>query len=573
MYVERVPNRGSRPAILLREGWREGGKVRKRTIANLSDWPAEQVEALRAVLKGGRAAAPLTEAFDIVRSRPHGHVAAVLGTMRQLRFDALLGLEDPKSLKLCEAMIAARVLFPGSKLATARGLGAETLRSTLGEQLDVEQADEDDLYAAMDALLERQEPIEQELARRHLGEGAQVLYDLTSAHFEGRCCPLAKLGYSRDGHKGKPQIEVGLLGNAQGCPVAVEVFEGNVGDPRTLGPQIRKLRERFALSSVVLVGDRGMLTEARIREELRDVEGLDWISALRAPAIQALVQAGSLQLSLFDERDLGEVHDPRYPEERLIVCRNPLLATERARKRQELLAATERELDKVVRATARKKNPLRGKDKIGLRVGKLLGRFKVGKHFVLSVTAESFRYTRDEARIAEEAALDGIYVLRTSVATDRLSAPEVVRSYKQLASVERAFRSLKTVDLKLRPIYHHKENRVRAHVLLCMLAYYLEWHMRQALAPILFDDDDKAHAERTSPVAPAVRSARAQRKAERKRTDEGATVHSFQSLLADLATLTKNRIQPRIKNAESFDQTTLPTNLQRRALDLLGVTP
>ena len=573
MYVERVPNRGSRPAILLREGWREGGKVRKRTIANLSDWPAEQVEALRAVLKGGRAAAPLTEAFDIVRSRTHGHAAAVLGTMRQLRFDALLGLEDPKSLKLCEAMIAARVLFPGSKLATARGLGAETLRSTLGEQLDVEQADEDDLYAAMDALLERQEPIEQELARRHLGEGAQVLYDLTSAHFEGRCCPLAKLGYSRDGHKGKPQIEVGLLGNAQGCPVAVEVFEGNVGDPRTLGPQIRKLRERFALSSVVLVGDRGMLTEARIREELRDVEGLDWISALRAPAIQALVQAGSLQLSLFDERDLGEVHDPRYPEERLIVCRNPLLATERARKRQELLAATERELDKVVRATARKKNPLRGKDKIGLRVGKLLGRFKVGKHFVLSVTAESFRYTRDEARIAEEAALDGIYVLRTSVATDRLSAPEVVRSYKQLASVERAFRSLKTVDLKLRPIYHHKENRVRAHVLLCMLAYYLEWHMRQALAPILFDDDDKAHAERTSPVAPAVRSARAQRKAERKRTDEGATVHSFQSLLADLATLTKNRIQPRIKNAESFDQTTLPTNLQRRALDLLGVTP
>jgi hypothetical protein len=574
MYIERVPNRGSRPAVLLREGWREGRSVRKRTLANLSDWPAERVEALRAVLRGARVAEPLSDAFDIVRSRPHGHVAAVLGTMRRIGLEVLLERRDSEERSLCAAMIAARLLNPSSKLATARGLDPETLESTLGALLGVQDADEDDLYLAMDWLLPRQAHIEQQLAKRHLGEGALVLYDMTSTYFEGRCCPLGKLGYPRDGNKGKLQIGVGLLCSVEGCPVAVEVFEGNIGDPKTLAAQLRKLRERFMLSRVVLVGDRGMITQARINEELRGVEGIDWITALRAPAIRALVEGGSLQLSLFDQRDLGEIQDPRYPQERLVVCKNPLLAEERARKREDLLRATERDLAKVAAATARKKTRLRGKEKIGLRVGKVLGRFKMGKHFVLSFAEDSFRYDRDTASIAQEAALDGVYVLRTSVAADQLSTPDVVRSYKQLATVERAFRSLKTVDLNIRPIYHYKANRVRAHVLLCMLAYYVEWHMRRALATMLFDDDDKAQAAATrpSPVAPAVRSERALRKAANKRTDDDLAVHSFQSLLRDLATITNNRIQPRIDGAEPFDRITIPTPLQQRALQLLDVS-
>jgi transposase len=574
MYIEVVPNRNSRPAILLREGWREGGKVRKRTLANLSDWPAEKVEALRAALKGGRVAEPLSDAFDIVRSRPHGHVAAVLGMLEHLEIESVLDRSPSRQRALCVAMITARVISPGSKLSTARGFDQQTMNSTIGERLGIEDADEDDLYAAMDWLLPRQEHIEKPLAKRHLSDGTLVLYDLTSAHFEGRCCPLARLGYSRDGHKGKLQIGIGLLCNAEGCPVAVEVFEGNVGDPKTLSCQLRKLRERFGLARVVIVGDRGMITEARINEELRDVEGMDWITALRAPAIQALVESGSLQMSLFDERDLAEIKDPRYPGERLVVCKNPLLADERARKREDLLRATERELTKVAAATARKKSPLRGKDKIGLRVGKVLGRFKMGKHFLLSFADDSFTYERNATRIAEEAALDGVYVLRTSVPADQLATTDVVRSYKQLSTVERAFRSLKTVDLKVRPIYHYKEERVRAHVLLCMLAFYVEWHMRRALAPMIFDDDDKdqAQAARRSVVAPAVRSQRALRKAADKRTSEGMPVHSFRSLLSDLATITKNLIQPTIEGASPFDRITVPTPLQRRALELLGVS-
>jgi hypothetical protein len=575
MYVAIIPNRNSRPAILLREGYRENGKVKNRTLANLSDWPTERIEALRAVLRG--ATTPLgnlKDAFEIVRSRPHGHVAAVLGTMRRLGVEALLDRRPSPERSRCAAMIAARILNPCSKLATARGLDAESLTSTLGELLGVQDADADDLYAAMDWLLPRQPRIEQRLAKRHLRNGAVVLYDLTTTYFEGRCCPLAKLGHPRDGNKGKLQIGIGLLCNAEGCPVAVEVFEGNVGDPKTLSTQIEKLRKRFALSRVVLVGDRGMLTEARIREELRGVEGLDWITALRAPAVKALVQSGSLQLSLFDQQDLGEITDPRYPGERLIVCKNPFLAEERARKRKDLLSATERELAKVAAATARPQRPLRGKDKIALRVGKVLGRFKMGKHFRLTITDETLIYELDEASIREEAALDGIYVLRTSVAADRLPTSDVVRSYKRLSSVERAFRSLKTVDLDVRPIHHHKADRVRTHVLLCMLAYYVEWHMRRALAPMLFDDDDKAAAEaaRPSPVAPAVRSKRALQKAADKRTDDGAPVHSFQSLLRDLSTVVKNRVRPKAPAATTaFDIVTTPTALQQRAFDLLGV--
>ena len=575
MYIEVVPNRGSRPAILLREGWREDGKVKKRTIANLSDWPEHKVQALAAVLKGKPVVDDIEHAFEVVRSLPHGHVAAVLKLLDKLKLDQLISRSRCPERDLCLAMIVARITAPGSKLALARGLSAETANSTLGELLDVQNADEDNCYAAMDWLLERQAAIEAALAKRHLAEGALVLYDVTSTYFEGRHCPLAKLGHSRDGKRDNPQIVVGLLTDAEGCPIAVEVFAGNTGDPTTLGPQIQKLRERFALQRVVIVGDRGMITDARIREELRDVEGLDWITCLRAPAIAKLLERGSFQLSLFDKRDMAEIVDAKFPGERLIVCKNPLLATERARKRQELLEATERELGRVLAATTRALRPLRGQDQIALRVGKVLGRFKMGKHFKLTITDSAFHWARDQAAIDAEAALDGIYVVRTTVSAEKLPAAEVVRSYKSLAQVERAFRSLKTVDLHIRPIHHRKEERVRAHVLLCMLAYYLEWHMRRALAPILFDDDDRkgGEARRDSVVTPARRSERAEDKAHTKRTEVGEPVQSFKSLLNDLATITKNRIQPKAPDAPPFEMVTRPTSLQRRALELLGVHP
>lgn len=573
MYIERVPNRSSPPAILLRESFREGGRVRKRTIANLSDWPAHRIEAMAAVLKGQSVVGDIENAFEIIRSRPHGHVAAVLGTMSQLKVDQLLARSRCRERDLCVAMIAARLISPGSKLATTRGLSAQTAESTLGEMLGVEGADEDECYAAMDWLLERQISIEDALAKRHLADGALVLYDVTSTYFEGHTCPLAKLGHSRDGKKDKLQIVIGLMTNGEGCPVAIEVFEGNTGDPKTVASQVRKLRDRFNLKRVVFVGDRGMITDARIREDLSKVEGLDWITALRAPAIAALVEARSLQLSLFDERDLAEISDPSYPGERLVVCKNPLLAVERGRKRRELLAATERKLETVAKAVARAKRPLRGKAQIGLRVGKVLGRFKMGKHFKLTIADDDFRYERDEEAIAAETSLDGIYVVRTTVGAERMSPEEVVRSYKRLANVERAFRSLKTIDLHIRPIHHHKTERVRAHVLLCMLSYYVEWHMRRALAPILFDDDDKPAGEalRSSVVAPAQRSPRAQAKADTKRTSDDRPVHSFATLLRDLATVAKNRVLPKAADATPFDMITKPTPHQRRALDLLTV--
>jgi hypothetical protein len=573
MYIDVVPNRNSPPAVLLREAFREAGKVRKRTLANLSSWPPAQVETLRQVLRG-QALVPVEGTFETVRSRAHGHVAAVLGTLRRLGLDTLLGSKRSRERDLCSAMIVDRIMEPRSKLATAQGLDPETLHSSLGQVLGLESADEDDLYAAMDWLLPRQARLEAALARRHLGEGTLVLCDVTSTYFEGRRCPLARLGHSRDGKKGKLQIVIGLLTNAEGCPVAVEVFAGNTGDPKTLGPQVRKLRERFALSRLVLVGDRGMITAARIRQDLKPVEGLDWITALRAPAIRKLVEGGSLQLGLFDERDLAEIHAPDYPGERLIACRNPALAAERTRKRQELLEATERELEKVAKATRRSRSPLRGRERIALRVGKVLGRFKVGKHFRLSITDSAFRFERNEARIAKEAALDGIYIIRTSVKQETLSAEEAVRSYKSLSLVERAFRSLKTVDLHVRPIHHHLERRVRAHVLLCMLAYYVEWHMRRALAPILFDDHDKPAGDRlrASIVAPAQRSPEAQRKARSRRTETGEPVQSFQGLLRDLATIVKNRNRVQRAGGLEFEVITTPTPHQQRAFDLLGVS-
>ena len=574
MYIETVPNRNSRPAILLREGWREGRRTRKRTLANLTDWPAAQVEALRAVLKGQYQVPAPTSGFSIERTRPHGHVAAVLGTIRQLRLEPLLATQRGPEREAVMAMIAARILQPRSKLATVRELRAATLASTLGELLNLSDCDEELLYRAMDWLLPHQQRIERALAKRHLHDGTLALYDLSSTYFEGRCCPLARYGYSRDGKRDKLQITFGLLTNADGCPVAVEVFEGNTADPRTVSSIISKLRQRFALKRVVLVGDRGMLTSARIRDELEAADGLEWITALRAPQIQQLLQAGNLQLSLFDQRDLAEISAPGYPGERLVACRNPLMAEERARKRKELLAATERALNEIAAATQRPRNPLQGKARIALRVGAVLGRYKMRKHFNLTIAETGFSFTRDEASIAREAALDGIYVIRTSLPATALTADEAVRSYKRLAQVERAFRSLKSVDLKVRPIHHRLEQRVRAHVFLCMLAYYVEWHMRQALAPILFDDDDPAAAEaaRSSVVAPAQRSPRTQRKASTKLTADDRPLHSFHTLLSDLATVAKNRILPNSKEPVPFDLITSPTALQQRAFDLLGVT-
>jgi len=576
MYVVAVPNRNSRPAILLRESYRDGDRVKNRTLANLSTWAPERVDALRQVLRGQPVSAGRLEgAFEIVRSRPHGHVAAVLGTVRRLNLDGLLAPRPDRHRTLALALIVARVLEPRSKLATARSLDPDTLTSTLGELLGLGRADEDDLYATMDWLLARQARVEQALARRHLSDGSLVLYDVTSTYFEGRKCPLARLGHSRDGQRDKLQIVFGLLTNGAGCPVAVEVFEGNVGDPKTLAAQIKKLRERFGITRVVLVGDRGMITEARIREDLAPIAGLDWITALRAPAIQALAASGVLQLSLFDQQDLAEITHPAYPGERLIVCKNPLLAEDRARKRHELLDATERALAPIAVATQRGRRPLRGRTRIALRVGRVLGRRKVGKHFTLEITDTRFRYERDEASIAREAALDGLYVIRTPVDAARLPAAEVVRAYKRLAHVERAFRSLKTIDLKVRPIHHRKADRVRAHVWLCTLAYYVEWHMRQALQSILFDDDDPAagEARRRSIVAPARRSPRAEVKAATKRTDDGLPVHSFRTLVADLATLTKNRVQPKAPGSPTFELLAIPTSLQQRAFALLGVSP
>jgi Transposase DDE domain len=558
---------------LLRRTYREAGTVKHETLGNLSRLPAATIELIRRAVRGDALVAP-ADAFEIIRSRPHGHVAAVVGTARKVGLPALLSPHRRRERDLVEALIAARLLDPCSKLATARGLAAETLESSLGESLAVASADEDDLYAAMDWLLGQQARVEQALARRHLTDGGLVLYDVTSTYFEGRQCRLAQFGHSRDGRRDKLQIVFGLLTTGEGCPVAVEVFEGNVGDPKTLPAQIQKLRARFGIARVVLVGDRGMLTEARLRADLRPIEGLDWITALRAPAIQALVASGALQLSLFDQQDLAEVTHPDYPGERLIVCKNPLLAEERARKRRELLDATARDLATITAATQRARRPLRGQARIALRVGKVLGRRKVGKHFTLEITDTGVRAERDEAAIAREAALDGIYVIRTSLAADRLPTAEAVRSYKRLAHIERAFRSLKTVDLAVRPIHHRKADRVRAHVFLCLLAYYVEWHMRRALAPILFDDDDKATGEavRRSVVAPAQRSPRAQAKALTKRTAEGAPVHSFHTLLRDLRTIVKDRIRLTAHPAIEFDKTTTPTPLQQRALDRLGVS-
>ena len=573
MYVAVVPNRNSPPAILLRESFRENGKVHNRTIANLSDWPPAKVEALRQVLKGATLAPASADAFQILRSQPHGHVAAVVGSLRKTGLERLISADSSRQRDLIVAMIAARIVDPSSKLATARALDTDTLSNSLGELLDLQKVQDDDLYRAMDWLLERQTDIENALAKRHFAEGGLVLYDLTSTYFEGRHCRLAHLGHSRDDKSGKPQIVFGLLTNAEGCPVAVEVFEGNTADPKTVPAQVKKLRERFGLKQVVFVGDRGMITSARIREDLADDQGLNWITALRATSIQKLAADGGLQPSLFDTTDLAEITHPAYPGERLVACFNPVLSAQRARKRDELLLATEKELEKIAAATRRTMRPLRGKHVIGLRVGRVLGRFKMGKHYQIQIDEDGFHYERKPDSIEREKKLDGIYVIRTNVKAAAMSSPDVVRSYKQLSHVERAFRSLKTVDLKVRPIHHRLEDRVRAHVFLCMLAYYVEWHMRRKLAPLLFEDHDQKAAtlRRESVVKPALRSEAAERKAATKHDDDGLPVHSFRSLLSDLATLTINQIQTGNASLPDFNKLTNPTPLQKKAFSLLGI--
>ena len=572
MYVARVPNRGSPPAVLLRESYREGGRVRNRTLANLSGWPEAKVDALARVLKGQQPAAALEGAFEVTRSLPHGHVAAVLGTLRELGLEELIDPVWCRQRDLVTAMAVAQVIEPDSKLAIARGLRAQTATSSLGEVLGVTGCDEDDLYAAMDWLAARQEPVEDALAARHLAGGALVLYDVSSAAFEGRTCPLGAIGHPKDGVRGRLQLVYGLLASKQGIPVAIEVFKGNTGDPKTVAAQVDKLKRRFGIAKVVLVGDRGMLTAARLREDLGPA-GLDWITALRAPQVKALVRDGALQLSLFDQTDLAEITHPDYPGERLVACMNPLLEAERARKRESLLAATEADLAKIAAATQRARRPLRGKDKIALRLGRVLDRRKVAKHFSIEIGDDHLSYARDLGSIADEAALDGIYVLRSSVGGDELGSGEIVSSYKALAHVERAFRAFNT-DLDIRPIRHRTENRVRAHVFLRMISYYITWHMQARLAPMLFRDDDKpaAEAARQSPVAPATRSPRALKKAATKRTPglDDLPVHSFETLLRDLATICLNQIQPADPALPGFRLLTTPTPPQRQAFQLLG---
>jgi len=563
MYIATVPNRGSPPAILLREGYREGGKVKNRTLANLTKWPPQKVDLLRRLLRD-EPLAPVDALFEVVASAHHGHVQAVRTAMHRLGFDTLLAPRPSRERDLVVAMVVARILEPDSKLATTRWWHTTTLPADLG----IADADEDTLYEAMDWLLERQERIEQKLAARHLRAGGLVLYDLTSSYFEGTTCPLAAFGHNRDGKKGKLQVNYGLLTDARGCPLAVSVFKGNTGDPPTLLPEVQRVRERFGIEQLVLVGDRGMISQTQITA-LKALEGVDWITALKTGALRELVAEGHVQLGLFDERNLFELTHPDFPGERLVACRNPDLAQLRARKRQALLAATVKELDKVRGMVAR--GTLRGRDAIGVRVGKVVNKYKVAKHFRLQIHDDRFDFQLDEPRVAAEAALDGLYVIRTSVPPERLDTADAVRHYKRLSDVERAFRSLKTIDLKVRPIHHRLAPRVCAHIFLCMLAYYVEWHMREAWRPLLFADEEQAAKQTRDPVAPAKRSAAALRKVHTKVLDDGTPVHSFATLLKELSRIVRNVCRQRGAgpHAPTFELVTTPNPPQQRAYDLL----
>jgi transposase len=575
MYIEAVPNRNSPPAVLLRESYREDGKVRKRTLANLSCLPSEVIEGLKVLLRGGVAVPSAQEVFTVERSLPHGHVAAVLGSARGCGASLWFG-SAPKELQpLLLAMLVARVICPASKLATQRLLHDDTASTSLGRVLGVGQCSIDDLYRALDWLHQAQPAIERRLARQHLAGSTLVLYDLTSTWLTGRCCPLAARGHSRDGKRDDPQIVFGLICSAQGCPIAVEVFAGNTGDPATVAAQVAKLRTRFGIEHIAWVGDRGMLTSARIEQVLRP-QGMDWVSSLRAPQIAQLAQErGPFQPGLFDERNLLEVTSEHFPRERLIVCRNPQLAEERARKRAALLAATEAKLAKIAAATQRARKPLRGQHNIALRVGRVLDRFHMGKHLEVSIAEDALTWRRRDEAIAAEAALDGLYVIRTSVSAQQLDAAATVAAYKSLSHVERAFRSMKTADLQVRPVFHYSDERVRAHVFLCMLAYHVEWHMRQRLKPMLFDDEclEQASAARASPVLKAQRSQQAKTKDASKLADDGLPLHSFRTLLQDLATLAYNITHTSLNAEAKIVLTTRPTPLQHKAFSLLALNP
>ena len=563
MHIHVVPNRGSPPTVLLRESYREGSKVGKRTLANLSSLSAAQIEAIRAALRG-EAMQPLAQSFEITTSRSHGHVQAVALTLQRLGLASLVASKPCRERDLVLAMVASRIAAPHTKLATTRWWHT----TTLAEDFGVADASEDDLYAAMDWLLARQGAIQNKLAARHLSPGGLVLYDLSSSYFEGSCCPLAKLGYSRDGKKGLLQVNYGLLTDAQGCPVAVSVHEGNVADSQTLLPEVKRLREDFGIEQLVMVGDRGMISNKAI-QEMRESEGVGWISALKSVSIRALVEQGHLQLGLFDERNLLELSSPDYPGERLVACRNPELAKLRTHKREDLLAATERNLDKIkARVDALK---LAGRDEIGLRVGKVINQYKMAKHFELTIGDNAFTFARQRDAIAAEAALDGIYIIRTSVSAAQMDASQCVRNYKSLANVERAFRSLKTIDLKVRPIHHRTADRVRAHIFLCMLAYYVEWHMREAWRELMFADTEQRAKATRDPVAPAKRSKAALAKAARHALEDGTPVHSFSTLMAELATIVRNtcRTPNTGADAPTFEVLTTPNAQQQRALNLI----
>jgi len=563
MHIHVIPNRGSRPAILLRESYREGGKVKKRTLANLSHFPIDQVETLRRALKG-KQLVPVDSLFEVIGSKHHGHVEAVRLAMKRLGFEELIASKRSRQRDLVVAVVAARILQPDSKLATTRWWS----NTTLPEDLGVSDADEDELYTSMDWLLDRQERIEKKLAAHHLKEGGLVLYDLTSSYLEGERCPLAALGHNRDGKKGKLQVNYGLLTDERGCPVSVSVFPGNTADSTTVVPQAQKARERFGIDRLVLVGDRGMISQQQI-DRFKEMGDVDWISALRSGQIRKLVSDGTIELSLFDERDLLELRHPDFPGERLVVCRNPLMAERRARKREALLQATIAELEKVKGMVERRR--LIAKEKIGVRVGRVVNQYKVAKHFQLTIENGRFSYRLLKEKVATEAALDGLYVIRTSLSKERLSTKDTVRCYKELAKVEQAFRSLKSIDIKVRPIYHHLEGRVRAHIFLCMLAYYVEWHMKEAWRELLFSDEDQQAKKTRDPVAPAKRSAKALKKVRHKRLEDGAEAHSFHTLLASLSTIVLNicRRQGAQPGEPCFTMPTTVNAEQKRAFDLI----
>lgn len=553
---------------LLRRSYREGGTVKNETLGNLSHLPESLIEIIRRSLQG-ETFVPLAQAFEISRSRPHGHVQAVALAVHRLGLASVISSKSCRERDLVLAMVASRIIEPAPKLATTRSWHT----STLAEEFGVVQANEDDLYAAMDWLLARQDVIQKKLAARHLSVGGLVLYDLSSSYFEGTCCPLAKRGYSRDGKPGTLQVNYGLLTDPRGCPVAVSVHEGNTSDSRTFMPAVNKLRDDFGIERMVMVGDRGMVSQKAI-DEMREMDGIGWITALKSASIRALVEQGHLQMDLFDESNLLEISSPDYPGERLVACRNGALAKLRAHKREDLLAATERNLDKIkARVDAGK---LSGQDAIGVRVGKIINQYKVAKHFELSISDTAVSWARKPDSIAGEAALDGVYIVRTSVPAARMDAPECVRSYKSLASVERAFKSMKTIDLKVRPIHHRLADRVRAHILLCMLAYYVEWHLREAWRELMFADTQQQAKAMRDPVAPAERSSSAHDKASTHLLVDGTPAHSFSTLMADLATIVRNTC--RTPNAESdaptFEVTTTAGPKQQRAMALVhAITP